>query len=282
MAANAFTIDVEDWFHICGVDDTLPPASWTTLPSRVVETTHALLEDLQATGASATFFIVGWVAERFPALVSDIVGAGHEVGAHGFWHRRVYELTAEAFSEDLAANVQALHTAGVTQVRGFRAPEWSANQHVPWALTRLRDAGFAFDASRAPVPLVGSSHFPRRPHIIETPAGPIVEVPPFVVTRAGCAYPLGWGWGLRGARPKTVIEAIAAANRTGAPAVLTVHPWEIDPDPPRVQLPPRLAFAHYYRLSGFRARLREVLRDVEFGSISSLAGLPSCAPDLHS
>lgn len=270
MAQNAFTVDVEDWFHICGVDDRLPASSWERLESRVVQTTHGLLDDLARAGHRGTFMIVGWVAERFPALVREIRDAGHELGLHGHWHRRVYELSPDAFREDLRLNIAALQAAGAGPLVAFRAPEWSLNQRAPWALPILIEEGLRIDASRAPVARVGSPSYPRRPHPLATTAGPLLEVPPLVGHLAGHAVPLGWGWGLRKAEPATVIDAIAANNRQGDPAVLTVHPWEIDPAPPYVRLPTPLAFSHYYRLSGFRSRLREVLAGAEFGPLCEL------------
>lgn len=266
---NVFTVDVEEWFHVCGVDDRLPRNAWPTLPSRVVDTTKRLLDDLDAAQVPATFFVVGWVAERYPELVAEIAAAGHEIGAHSHWHRRVYELTPETFAEDLTANLEALRAAGCEDVRAFRAPEWSANDRAPWAQRILVEHGFRVDASRAPLPVVGHPRYPRRPYPIATPAGPILEYPPFVVTRGRLTWPLGWGWALRSASPRTVIDAVAARNRAGDPAVLMVHPWEIDPDPPRVLLPAHLAFGHYFRLSGFRDRLRAVLADIPFSPIPS-------------
>jgi peptidoglycan-N-acetylglucosamine deacetylase len=271
VAHNAFTIDVEDWFHICGVDDRLPPASWDTLPSRVEQTTRWLLDDLDAAGVRATFFVVGWVAERCPDLVEAIVSAGHEVGAHSYWHRRAYDLTPQAFASDLSRNLDVLRAAGATGVRAFRAPEWSITTDAGWALPMLRRADIVVDASRAPVPIVGSPRWPRRPYPIATGNGVIAEVPPLVVDRGRWAYPLGWGWALRATRPVEVLRAVEACNRAGDPAVLTVHPWEIDPDPPRVRLPRRLAFAHYFRLDGFRDRLQTVLAGGDFGPVSALA-----------
>lgn len=270
MALNAFTVDVEDWFHICGVEDRLPPDRWLELESRVVPTTRALIDDLAHAGCRATFLIVGWVAERFPALVQDIMQAGHEVGLHGHAHRRVYDLAPEAFREDLRDNRRALRDAGATGVVAFRAPEWSMNQRTPWAPEILVSEGLRVDASRAPVARVGSASFPRRPYPIATAAGPLLEVPPLVGRLAGHAVPLGWGWGLRKAEPRDVLRAVAQSNRRGDPAVLTVHPWEIDPDPPRVRLPAALAFAHYYRIPGFRARLRQVLAGASFGPLCEL------------
>jgi polysaccharide deacetylase family protein (PEP-CTERM system associated) len=270
VAQNAFTVDVEDWFHICGVDDRLPRDRWGQLPSRVEFTTRLLLDDLAATGQRGTFLIVGWVARRFPHLVQDIASAGHEVGLHSFWHRRVYDLTPTDFRHDLRDNIAALQEVGVVAPRSFRAPEWSLNQRAPWAPAVLVEEGVCLDASRAPVARVGMPGYPRRPYPIATPAGPLLEVPPLVGRLAGQAVPLGWGWGLRKAETGDVLDAIEALNRQGDPAVLTVHPWEIDPDPPHVRLPAPLAFAHYYRLSGFRARLRAVLAGAEFGPLCEL------------
>lgn len=270
MALNAFTVDVEDWFHVCGVEDRLPSSEWDRLESRVVPTTEMLLDDLAAAGHRGTFLIVGWIAERFPALVRAIASAGHEIGLHSHWHRRVYDLTPDVFRDDLRDNLHAVRSAGATRVTTFRAPEWSINDRAPWALEVLASEGIRVDASRAPVARVGSPGYPRRPHPLATAAGPVLEVPPLVGRLAGHAVPLGWGWGLRKAETAEVLEAIAMNNHEGDPAVLTVHPWEIDPDPPHMRLPAPLAFAHYYKLSGFRTRLRQILAGAPFGPLCEL------------
>ena len=136
---------------------------------------------------------------------------------------------------------QPRRPGGRRRRRGGRlsAPEWSLDHRAPWAFAILAEEGIRLDASRAPVARVGSPSFPRRPHPIATAAGALLELPPLVGRLAGQAVPLGWGWGLRKAEPAAVVEAIAANNRQGDPAVLTVHPWEIDPAPPHVRLPPR-------------------------------------------
>jgi polysaccharide deacetylase family protein (PEP-CTERM system associated) len=218
-----------------------------------------------------TFLVLGWVAERHPALVAEITARGHEVGSHGYAHARAYDLGKEAFVDDVRRGVRALQQAGAAGVTAFRAPEWSINDRAPWALESLAREGFTVDTSMAPVRLVGNVNYPRSPHLRPTPGGPILELPPLVVNRFGQAMPIGWGWALRMSSPRRVLRAIERANAAGNPAVLMVHPWELDPDPPRVPLPPRMRFAHYFRLDGFRDRLRTVLRGADFGAIRELA-----------
>ena len=266
------TVDVEEWFHICGVGP-LSQERWDSLPSRVVMTTRALLEELDRAGARATFFVVGWVAERYPELVGEIRASGHDIGSHGHLHTRVHELDPGTFVADLRRSLAALRAAGVERINGFRAPEWSINDPSLWALECLVREGITLDASMAPVRIVGRVDYPRAPHVRHTPAGPIFEVPPLVVDRFGQAMPIGWGWGLRMTSPRRMLHTIESTNAAGLPAVLTVHPWEIDPEPPRVTLPPRLRFAHYFRLGGFRERLAALLSAGDFGALSDVPAL---------
>jgi polysaccharide deacetylase family protein (PEP-CTERM system associated) len=275
---NVFTVDLEEWFHICGAGAAVPRDRWDRLPSRVEPTTRRVLELLDQAGIRATFFIVGWVAERHPRLVDEIRIAGHEIGSHGYLHERVFDQGPDAFRRDLRKAVLALEQAGVRGMSCYRAPEWSINERSRWALELLAAEGFSVDASMAPVRIVGDVRYPRYPHVRPTAAGPILEVPPLVADRLGQVMPMGWGWGLRMSSPRRVLEAIESENRRGRPAVLTLHPWEIDSDPPRVRLPARLHFAHYFRLGGFLDRLREILRSgVGFGPVSRVSPLGEVA-----
>jgi polysaccharide deacetylase family protein (PEP-CTERM system associated) len=268
---NVFTVDLEEWFHICGVGGPLAPSNWDHLPSRVERTTRALLDALDQAGVTATFFVLGWVARRHPRLIEDVRNAGHEIGSHGYAHQRTFDLDPDAFRSNLRRSMAALADAGSPTVAAFRAPEWSANERTPWAFPILVEHGFTVDASMAPVKLVGDVRYPRTPHVLRTSAGPLLELPPLVADRVGQVMPIGWGWGLRMSSPRRVLRAVEAANRAGHAAVLTVHPWEIDDDPPRVPLSPRLWFAHYFRLNGFLARLREVLPRGGFGTARDFA-----------
>jgi len=263
---NIFTVDLEEWFHICG-PSALAPDGWAGLPSRVELTTRRVLDLLDATGIRATFFIVGWVAERHPRLIEEVKSAGHEIGSHGYAHQRAFDLGPAAFLQDVRAGIKALKDACAAEVRCFRAPEWSINERSLWALELLAAEGFVVDASMAPLRLVGDVTYPRYPHLKHTRAGQILEVPPLVVDRFGQVMPMGWGWGLRMSSPRRVLKIIESENRQGRPAVFTLHPWEIDSDPPRVRLPLRLHFAHYFRLAGFLSRLREILSGARFGPV---------------
>jgi polysaccharide deacetylase family protein (PEP-CTERM system associated) len=268
-----FTVDLEEWFHVCGVDGPLAPGEWDRLPSRVERTTRRVLELLDAASVHATFFIVGWIAERYPQLVQEVAAAGHAIGSHGYAHQRVFDLGPDRFVRDLRDSVRALEQAGIQDVRLFRAPEWSINHRSLWALDLLSGERFVLDASMAPLRLVGDPRYPRYPHVRRTNAGAILEVPPLVHDRFGHTMPMGWGWGLRMSSPRRVLNVVEAENRLGRPAVFTLHPWELDPDPPRVHLPPRLYFAHYFRLAGFAERLREIVRRITFGPLVQVTPL---------
>jgi polysaccharide deacetylase family protein (PEP-CTERM system associated) len=268
---NLLTVDLEEWFHVCAVGGDLAEERWDRLPSRVDSTTRLLMDLLDRAQVPAMFFVVGWIAEHHPQLIADIRAAGHDIGSHSYSHTRAYELGPAAFRDDLRRSVRALAAVDVATVACFRAPEWSINDRSLWALDVLVDEGFTVDASMAPLRIVGSVGFPRAPYQRQVAGGSILELPPLVADRLGQVMPMGWGWGLRMSSPARVKKAIDRANARGAGAVLTVHPWELDPDPPRAKLPPRLHFAHYFRLSGFRDRLREILHGTTFGRVSDVA-----------
>jgi peptidoglycan-N-acetylglucosamine deacetylase len=273
---NFLTIDVEEWFHVCGVGGPLAADNWPTLPSRVEFTTDLTLDLLARHGITATFFVLGWIAERHPRLIQRILAAGHEVASHGWAHRRVYELDEATFEADLACTSAALEAAGAPTPIGFRAPEWSINDRSLWALAVVARHGFRYDSSMSPLRLVGNPDYPQVPHRRDTPCGALLEVPPLVGRRFGQQYPLGGGWGLRMSRPATVVKEIDARNRRGEPVTIFLHPWELDPVPPRVRLPWPLRFSHYFCLRGFADRLNDVLGSVDFGAIGEWAVTRTC------
>lgn len=236
----------------------------------MVGTTERILDLLDRRDVRATFFVLGWVAERYPRLVVSIRSAGHEIASHGYGHHRVYELGPRAFEEDLDRSFHALRQAGAERVLGYRAPEWSINDRSLWALEILARRGIRFDSSMTPLRLIGNPSYSQVPHTERTVSGDIVEFPPLVSRRLGQNYPLGGGWGLRMHSPRTVLRRIEEQNRRGFPVALFVHPWELDPDPPQVRLPAGHRFAHYFRLDGFGRRLEEILEGAAFGTMSAV------------
>lgn len=267
---NAFTVDVEEWFHICGLDGDLGFANWPNLPSRVIETTDVVLDLLDRRSVCATFFVLGWVADRWPTLVARIKSAGHEIASHGHRHDRAYELTAQQFEADLDRSLTALAEAGAPAISGYRAPEWSINDGSLWALDVLARRGLRFDSSMTPLKLIGNPSYPQVLHRRATASGAILEFPPLVARWVGQNVPIGGGWALRMSTPLTVLKEIERKNRAGEPAMLFIHPWELDPAPPRIKLPIAHQFAHYFRLSGFAHRLNEILGHARFGSIGQV------------
>jgi polysaccharide deacetylase family protein (PEP-CTERM system associated) len=267
ISRNVLTVDVEEWFHICGVGGPLAPIHWPSLPSRVERTTRRMLDLLDRVGVRATFFVLGYVAERHPRLVERIAQAGHEIATHGHMHDRVYDLDAIGFERDLDRSIAVLQACGVRPVNGFRAPEWSINDGSLWALDVLARKGFQYDSSMAPMRIVGNPRYNRQPHRLSTTHGELFEFPPAVVTRCGNTMPFGGGWGLRMARPLTVSRALDARGAAGLTTVLWVHPWEIDDEPPAVSLPAGKWFAHYFRLGGFANRLETILKGAAFGPL---------------
>ena len=275
---NGFSVDVEEWFHICAAPAALAPPRWESLPSRVERDTERVLAMLDRHGVRATFFVLGWVAERYPRLVKVIAAGGHVIGSHGHRHDRVYDLGAERFAADLRASIAALTAAGSAPITCYRAPEWSINDRAPWALDVLAREGITLDSSRAPMRVVGSPSYPRRPHRICTRQGVLTEVPPFVRRRFGQRIPYGGGWGLRIARPSAVLRAVEHRNQRGIPVTFWIHPWELDPDPPRIRLPWPQHAAHYLGLPGFEHRLDILLENAAFGPLQEM--IEACRPSL--
>jgi len=273
---NFLTVDVEEWFHVCGVGGLLAPEHWPTLPSRVEFTTDLTLELLARRCVTATFFVLGWIAERHPRVVERIVAAGHEVASHGWSHRRVYEMDEASFAADLRCAGAAIEAGGAPTPAGFRAPEWSINDRSLWALDVLARHGFRYDSSMSPLRLIGNPSYPQVPHCRHTSGGDLLELPPLVARRFGQQYPLGGGWGLRMSHPTTVVKEIEARNRGGVPVTLFIHPWELDPSPPRMTLPWARQFSHYFCLRGFADRLDRVLGSLEFQAIGPWAAAGAC------
>jgi polysaccharide deacetylase family protein (PEP-CTERM system associated) len=273
---NALTVDVEDYFHVSAFETCVARSRWHEYESRVEVGTWKILDALARAEVHGTFFILGWVAERHPRLVGAIHGAGHEVGCHSYWHRLVYQQTPQAFRADLRRGRDVLQDITGAAVRAHRAPSFSITRQSLWALDVLAEEGFAIDSSIYPTyhDRYGLAGAPLAPHRIGCPAGEIWEFPLPVYRRLGYPLPIGGGGYLRLYPYFFTRHGLRAINREGRPFAVYVHPWELDPDQPRLS-PGRLrAFRHYVNLRRTGERLGRLLADFSFGTLGQvLAGL---------
>lgn len=273
---NVLSVDVEDYFHVEAFSDVVHSSAWERYSSRVETNTHRLLDLLDERGIEGTFFILGWVAERFPRLVQEIVRRGHEPACHSYWHRLVYRLSPDEFTEDTRRAKDAIEQAAGTRVVGYRAPSYSITAQSLWALDILAEAGFEYDSSIFPIrhDTYGLPDGPRRPVRVETRGGAIVEFPitTFRVSRQN--MPVGGGGYLRLLPFWYTRLGVERAAADGVPLIVYVHPWEIDPDQPRLSGRLRSRVRHYTNLSKTYPRLRRLLELKAFTSFrkSGLAG----------
>jgi len=244
-ASLVLTVDVEEWFHVCGHPVYDVPERWDSFASRVVPSTERILGLLDRTSSHATFFVLGWVARRHPGLLRRIAEAGHEVGCHGDLHRRVNTMTEQEFRADLRAARASLEEACGARATAYRAPEWSLRTASSPHLSILVEEGFRVDSSLLAVPPIGEPGNPRRPTVLPTPAGDLLEVPPLVGTLFGWPAMLGGGWTSRISREARVAAAVDAALSRGESPVLYLHPWEVDEEHPPMELSPIARLVHF-------------------------------------
>lgn len=265
---NAMTVDVEDYFHVAALAGSIPRATWPNLQSRVQENTQRLLDIFASAEVSATFFVLGWVAERYPGLVRAIRAAGHEVACHGYSHQLIYEQTPQEFREETSRAKLMLEDCIGEPVDGYRAASYSITARSLWALDMLVEAGFRYDSSLFPVrhDYYGVPSAPRFPHRLTTSAGAaLVEFPPSTYRLAGVNLPASGGGYFRlypYALTKHMLRALNSVEEQ--PANFYLHPWEIDTEQPRVDAPLLSRFRHYNNLDKCEGRLRRLLADFRF------------------
>lgn len=273
-----FTVDVEDYFQVTAFDGVVQRSEWEHLPSRVDTSTRRMLELLAERGVRGTFFVLGWVAERFPHLVRAIAAAGHEVGSHSYWHRLVYQQTPQEFRADLRQSKQVLEDVLGTAVTAYRAPTFSIIDRSRWALEILVQEGFTLDSSLFPIrghDRYGLPGIEPGPHRIDTPAGPLWEVPLSAVRCFGLDLPASGGGYFRFYPYWLSQRLIRRVHAAGLPLNFYIHPWEIDPDQPRsAHLGAKSRFRHYVNLRRTAGRLRRLLAEHAFSVLGDSLSRP--------
>ena len=276
MMRNALTVDVEDYFHVTAFSRQIDPATWDRFPLRVERNTHRLLDLFAEQGVQATFFVLGWVAERCPGLVRTLAERGHEVACHGYSHQLIYGQTPVLFRAETVRAKACLEDQAQRPVLGYRAASYSITKRSLWALDILAELGFTYDSSIFPVhhDRYGIPGSPRWPYRLETPSsGSIIEFPPATLAVGGYRLPVAGGGYFRLYPYQLTRFALSRINRSERqPFVFYLHPWEIDPAQPRLRAGWLSTFRHYTNLSQCEARLSRLLRDFSFATAGEVLG----------
>jgi polysaccharide deacetylase family protein (PEP-CTERM system associated) len=271
---NAFTVDVEDYFHPTELANVAPPSCWADLPIRVHIGTEMLLETLDRYHVRATFFVLGWIAERCPSLVRSIVAAGHDIGCHSHRHRLVYDLSPAEFREDTLRARSAIEDACGVRPVVYRAPSYSIVSDNLWALEILIECGFTCDSSVFPIvhDRYGIPGFGRYAQVISTPSGPIREIPVATVELdSGRIVPVGGGAYLRLFPYQYTAAGIRRINAVDKrPACIYLHPWELDVGQPRLARGMLSRTRTYAGLRTVHRKVRRLFSDFEFSTVASV------------
>lgn len=270
---NALTVDVEDYFQVWAFSRHIPRDAWDSMPCRIERNIDAILSLLEEHGAQATYFTLGWIAERYPGVVRRIVAAGHELASHGYAHLKVSEQTPEAFRQDITRAKKLLEDVAGVEVKGYRAPSFSIGRGNLWALQYLRRAGYCYSSSVYPV---RHDHYgmPDAPRFAFYPDGAegLLELPVTTVTIFRRNIPAGGGGYFRlfpYSMSRWCLKRVNAVEHR--PCVFYFHPWEIDPDQPRQKgIGLKTRFRHYVNLSVMERRLRALCRDFEWDRMDRL------------
>lgn len=277
--SHIFTVDMEEYFQVSAFESIIDRSAWVRQPSRIeagVETVLALLARHETVG---TFFVLGWIAERYPELVRRVARAGHEIASHGWWHRRLTEMTPEEFRSDVRDAKLCLEDVTGQPVRGFRAPSFSLVPGGEWAFDVLLEEGYVYDSSLFPIrrPGYGYPDTPRGPHIIARSSGQLLELPLATTTFLGARIPAAGGGYLRHFPLAVIQRAFREQARRGWPGVFYVHPWELDPEQPRLAVPALTRLRHYGGLHRTSPAIEQLIREFHFTSVERyLAASSGC------
>ncbi len=271
---NAITIDVEDYFQVTAFERNIKPAEWDTFPLRVEGNTMRILDMLDEFALRGTFFVLGWIAERIPSLVTAIHQRGHEIACHGYGHQLIYRLSPQEFREDISKAKKIIEDICGERVCGYRAPSYSITKKSLWALDILVEEGFTYDSSIFPIThdIYGIPGGKRFPHVISTHSGTIQEFPisTLCLKMGGwhTQLPIAGGGYLRLIPSELVWRAIKSINtREKQPVIVYFHPWEIDPDQPRIRASLKSRFRHYLNIERMELKIRHLLENLHFSTV---------------
>jgi polysaccharide deacetylase family protein (PEP-CTERM system associated) len=272
---HILTVDVEDYFQVEAFAGSVSRAAWDKWPCRVVANTQRVLDVFDAHQAKGTFFVLGWVAERFPELVREIQTRGHELACHSYWHRTIYSLTPDEFRKDTRQAKQVIEDAAGTQVIGYRAPSWSITKNCVWALDILAEEGFVYDSSIYPIhhDLYGVPGARRFPYTHACSGGSkIREFPPATLRMMGTNFPVAGGGYLRIFPSAYTRLAFHVFEKQSERVVVYLHPWELDPEQPRIGGSLKSRFRHYTNLRGMQANVEALLQRHKFARFCDILG----------
>ena len=271
---NAISIDLEDWFCVNSLSSLIKNEDWDKCESRIVDSTLRVLELLDKHKTCATFFVLGWVAERFPELIREISNRKHEIAVHGYNHLLLTGITEAQFEEDLKRALETIQGCGITRpVLGFRAPSFSMVEKTTWALKILEKYKIIYDSSVFPIRYYGDRGIPDAPLGLYKITENLLEVPMSCIELWGKRYPSSGGAYFRILPYVYTRYCVKRCNSMGRPFVFYTHPWELDPGHPKLNAPFFRKFGHYYNLTRTERKLDKLLTDFEFTSIRDLLGL---------
>lgn len=275
-----FTVDVEEYFQVSALTPFVPRSSWENTPSRIDVGMRAILDLLAEHDSRGTFFVLGWVGKYHPDLVREIAAGGHEVASHGWGHERVTTLSQSQFRESVRDSKSKLEDLIGLPVSGYRAPSFSITRGMEWALEILVEEGYRYDSSLFPVRRAGYGFVGggRDPYVLQTASGPLDELPPATIKAGRLVLPAGGGAYFRLFPYGVVASAVRAAARRGVPATFYIHPWELDPGQPRLDVPLKTRIRHYGGLRRTLPRLRRLLTDFQFQPIVDTLDLTNPLP----
>ena len=271
VTAHIFSVDLEEYFQVYAFEGVVAREDWGTYPSRVERSTDVLLELLARTDSTATFFTLGWIADKYPALVRRIAEAGHEIASHGWWHHRVPVLSPGAFQADVRDSKRILEDASGQQVLGYRAPTFSIVPGCEWALDALLEEGYAYDSSLYPITRDGYGYPGTHPypHIVERPSGRLIELPPATIGVGGKRLPAAGGGWFRQFPYGVTRRALNEHAAAGHPGMFYIHPWEIDPEQPRLPVGWKTRVRHYRGLASTLPKMERMMEEFRFISVAT-------------